>query len=94
MDGDLVVEPELDSFSLFLPLPYRVSLILVLGMLLNLNLTIRAIKIVIILHNPLLTLSRCLGMGPQPPLSLVCWHCMSTCSSATSLLIIQRTCQL
>ncbi|KAI9754217.1 MAG: hypothetical protein M4579_004814 [Chaenotheca gracillima] len=31
MDGDPVVEPELDSFSLFLPLPYRVAVILVLG---------------------------------------------------------------
>ncbi|KAI9832431.1 MAG: hypothetical protein M1819_004420 [Sarea resinae] len=31
MDGDPRVEPALDSFSLFLPLPYRVSLILVLG---------------------------------------------------------------
>ncbi|KAI9882842.1 MAG: hypothetical protein M1823_005411 [Watsoniomyces obsoletus] len=31
MDGDPAVEPELDSFSRFLPLPYRVSLILVLG---------------------------------------------------------------
>jgi hypothetical protein len=31
MDGDPAVEPALDSFSLFLPLPYRVSLIIVLG---------------------------------------------------------------
>jgi hypothetical protein len=31
MDGDPSVEPELDSFSLFLPLPYRVALIIVLG---------------------------------------------------------------
>ncbi|KAK5170813.1 hypothetical protein LTR04_003241 [Oleoguttula sp. CCFEE 6159] len=31
MDGDPAVEPELDSFSLFLPLPYRVAFILVLG---------------------------------------------------------------
>jgi hypothetical protein len=34
MDGDPSVEPELDSFSLTLPLPYRVALIIVLGMLL------------------------------------------------------------
>lgn len=31
MDGDPAVEPELDSFSLLLPLPYRVALIIVLG---------------------------------------------------------------
>lgn len=31
MDGDPAVEPELDSFSLFLPLPYRVALVIVLG---------------------------------------------------------------
>ena len=33
MDGDPAVEPELDGFGLTLPLPYRVSLIIVLGML-------------------------------------------------------------
>jgi hypothetical protein len=33
MDGDPAVEPELDSFSLILPLPYRVALIIVLGMI-------------------------------------------------------------
>ena len=32
MDGDPAVEPELDTFSLYLPLPYRVAIILVLGM--------------------------------------------------------------
>ncbi len=31
MDGDPAVEPELDAFSRFLPLPYRVALIIVLG---------------------------------------------------------------
>ncbi|KAL5121888.1 protein-ER retention protein [Pleosporales sp. CAS-2024a] len=31
MDGDAAVEPELDSFSRVLPLPYRVALIIVLG---------------------------------------------------------------
>jgi hypothetical protein len=31
MDGDPSVEPELDGFSLYLPLPYRVALIIVLG---------------------------------------------------------------
>ena len=33
MDGDPAVEPEVDSFSLVLPLPYRVAIIIVLGML-------------------------------------------------------------
>ena len=32
MDGDPAVEPELDTFSLILPLPYRIAVILVLGM--------------------------------------------------------------
>ena len=31
MDGDPGVEPEVDSFSLVLPLPFRVGIILVLG---------------------------------------------------------------
>jgi hypothetical protein len=31
MDGDPAVEPELDSFSLTLPLPYRVAIAIVLG---------------------------------------------------------------
>lgn len=31
MDGDPAVEPQLDAFSLFLPLPYRIAVILVLG---------------------------------------------------------------
>lgn len=31
MDGDPAVEPELDSFSLTFPLPYRVAFIVVLG---------------------------------------------------------------
>ena len=32
MDGDPAVEPALDGFSRVLPLPYRVALIIVLGM--------------------------------------------------------------
>ena len=32
MDGDPAVEPELDGFSRVLPLPYRVALIIVMGM--------------------------------------------------------------
>lgn len=31
-DGDPAVEPELDGFSRVLPLPYRVALIIVMGM--------------------------------------------------------------
>lgn len=31
MDGDPAVESEIDSFSLVLPLPYRVAIIIVLG---------------------------------------------------------------
>ena len=31
MDGDPAVEPELDTFSLLLPLPYRIAVIIVLG---------------------------------------------------------------
>lgn len=33
MDGDPAVEPELDSFSLTFPLPYRVGFIVTLGKL-------------------------------------------------------------
>ena len=32
MDGDPAVEDQLDSFSLTLPLPYRIALLVVLGM--------------------------------------------------------------
>lgn len=32
MNADPAVEPELDGFSLLLPLPFRVGLIIVLGM--------------------------------------------------------------
>ena len=32
MDGDPAVEPELDAFSLVLPLPYRVAIVFVAGM--------------------------------------------------------------
>jgi len=31
MDDDPTVEPALDAFSLLLPLPYRVAIIIVLG---------------------------------------------------------------
>ena len=35
MDGDPAVEPALDTFSLILPLPYRIAVIVVLGTILN-----------------------------------------------------------
>ena len=61
MDGDPAVEPELDGFSRVLPLPYRVALIIVLGMSAIFELP----------YNPLLTFNyRHLGMGSQPTLSL------------------------
>lgn len=33
MDGDPAVEPELDTFSLVLPLPYRIAVIFIAGMI-------------------------------------------------------------
>ncbi len=42
MDGDPAVEPELDSFSLTLPLPYRVAIAIVLGIASPFNLFVRA----------------------------------------------------
>ena len=33
MDGDPATDPELDAFSLILPLPYRIAAIIVLGTL-------------------------------------------------------------
>lgn len=58
MDGDPSVEPELDSFSLFLPLPYRVALIIVLGT-----------DSCPIARTAMLTGPRRLGMGCQSSLS-------------------------
>ena len=52
MNADPAVEPELDAFSLILPLPYRIAVIVVLGM----NSSNRVEK------SPL-TASRCLGLG-------------------------------
>jgi hypothetical protein len=57
MDGDPAVEPELDTFSLFLPLPYRVAIVLVLGTSLA-----EGLKFI-------LTSGRRLGVGAQPTLS-------------------------
>ncbi|CAL3961868.1 hypothetical protein PZA11_000814 [Diplocarpon coronariae] len=56
MDGDPAVEPELDSFSLSLPLPYRVALLVVLGIWLwgaNLHyLSLVKIDVPSLLHYP------------------------------------------
>ena len=62
MDGDPFVEPELDTLGLFLPLPFRVAIILVLGTPLG--------------HIPWfnLTLSRRLGLGRESPLSTPLKH--------------------
>lgn len=60
MDLDPSVEPELDSFSLFLPLPFRVSLIIVLGMR-------RHTKIPG--ENRELIVTRSMGLGRQSALS-------------------------
>ena len=65
MDGDPAVEPELDSFSLVLPLPYRVAIVLVLGM-----------PIVVATSKALLTNLRCVGMGFESTLPLVSQNCI------------------
>ena len=54
MDGDPAVEPELDAFSLYLPLPYRVAFILVLG---------RMSSTLPHCHDLRLTISQVFGLG-------------------------------
>ena len=78
MDGDPAVESELDGFSRVLPLPYRVALIIVLGMQTTAGL----------FGDLLLTFNRRhLGMGSQPPLSLPDPHrCPLTHSLSFALL--------
>ena len=61
MDGDPAVESEVDGFSRFLPLPYRVAIILVAGTRRPLNIT--AVR---------LTVSRNLGLGCQLALPAPC----------------------
>jgi len=58
MDGDVAVEPEVDSFSLILPLPYRVAIIIVLGMTIQGR---SAEPFVLMRH-------RHMGLGTQPAL--------------------------
>lgn len=54
MDGDPAVEPELDAFSLILPLPYRVAIIFVAGM--NIQGNAKSLTD----HH-----YRCMGLGPE-----------------------------
>jgi hypothetical protein len=61
MDGDPAVEPELDGFSRVLPLPYRVALIIVLGI----SAWALSMEVPLLIHS-----RRYLGMGTQPALSL------------------------
>ena len=63
MDGDSLVEPELDAFSLFLPLPYRVAIILVLGMS-----SLKVLQFVV-------TSCRYMGVGAEPTLSFSSKDC-------------------
>jgi hypothetical protein len=62
MDGDPAVEPEVDSFSLVLPLPFRVAIILVLGT-----------QIEIVCH--VADSSRCMGLGLELALLACCQNC-------------------
>ena len=41
MDGDIPAEPKLDTFTLLLPLPYRVAILIVLGIS-SIQLSLRA----------------------------------------------------
>lgn len=59
MEGDPAVEPQLDSFSLTLPLPYRVALIVVLGLASYSSFLVRR-----------LIICRSLGMGRKSTLSV------------------------
>jgi hypothetical protein len=67
MDGDPGVESEVDSFSLVLPLPFRVAIILVLGRML-------------VFHEAQgsLTSNRSMGLGSESALSLPTQDCMWT----------------
>jgi len=59
MDGDPAVEPELDTFSLSFPLPYRIAFVLVLG-------TIEDPEVCQSAN----LMDRRLGVGPQCPLPI------------------------
>jgi hypothetical protein len=61
MDDDPAVEPELDSFSLTLPLPYRVALVVVLG-----TFSLYGVALLMLIGK------RRLGMGRKSALSFSC----------------------
>jgi len=71
MDGDPSVEPEVDSFSLVLPLPYRVAIILVCGIW-AWGLNLQYLYLVKIVGLPLLylisvlTFPGCTSLNPLP----------------------------
>ena len=65
MDGDPAIEPELDNFSLVLPLPYRVAIVLVLGM-----------SIYFVASEVLLTNLRRLGLGLESTLPFASQNCI------------------
>lgn len=65
MDGDPAVEPQLDGFSRVLPLPYRVAMIIVLGVWAPSRFQPSTSRAGLITPT-----RRYLGMGSQPPLPL------------------------
>lgn len=69
MDEIPVLEPELDTFSLILPLPYRIAVTFVLGT--SASLQNDDFK------TDSLLLSRRLGLGRQPPLLVHTQNCTS-----------------
>lgn len=82
MEEDSAGEPSLDRFSLLLPLPYRVSLILVLG---------SASRCAEPCAGPQLTSYRCLGMGCQPSVPLLSEDCTHGLLSSSSWMLMLRT---
>lgn len=69
MDGDPAVEPQLDSFSLTFPLPYRVGFIVTLGWCACATINRISFYVMRPYADNLLSTDSCLGMGPQPPLA-------------------------
>lgn len=82
MDHDAVVgaEPEPDSFSLVLPLPYRVSILLVLGMLSVLDSTSRFPSMALVYLYPEAPADsfRCVGLGPDSAISEFFENCTTS----------------
>lgn len=71
MDGDPAVEPEVDSFSLFLPLPYRVAFITVLGIW-AWGLNLHYLHLVRIVRSPRLVLALTDCIGCSRPHTIPC----------------------